>query len=588
MMNIIGYFHGVDPAACLVVDGEIVAYVEEERLIRFKHAWDIFPIRSIDFCLKKGGIKIEDVDRFAYGWDLPRYTNGEMRSFFDGVNKEHPPGPGTVSWQNWVINFFNEKSARERLRLNLVKFFGKAEAPNLISHPHHASHAASAYFTSPFDEALVFTIDGSGDTQCATLWKGEGDKLAMIHEITIPHSLGWFYAAITEFLGFKAYDGEYKVMGLAAYGRENLKFRKGLEKVVPQAKNGYDYAVDSKYIHNGPHTYSDRFTDNLVDILGIKPRQGEVPLEPIHEDLAFEVQRLLEERVLTLLAHFRDETGMKNLCIGGGVALNVKMNSRIHKSGLFDDIFIFPIPSDSGNGIGAALGAYHVLTKKRPGKLKHVYFGPEFDDDDIELQLKGCGLKYKRCDDIAQDTAGLIADGKVVAWFQGGLEGGPRALGARSILADPRDTASRDRVNSAIKFREYWRPFCPSILEERAERYMKRAVKAPYMILAFDATDEAKTECPAVVHVDNTLRAQTVGKEHNRRYYDLIAAFERKTGVGAVLNTSFNIKGEAIVASPRDALRTFWSTGIDALAIGSCLVTKPDNPMPLKPEEVIR
>ncbi len=587
-MNIIGYFHGVDPAACLVVDGEIVAYVEEERLVRFKHAWDIFPIRSIDFCLKKGGITIKDVGHFAYGWDLPKYTDGRMREFFDGVNSEHPPGPGTVSWQNWAINFFNDKSARERLRLNLVKFFGTAEAPNLVSHPHHASHAASAYFTSPFNEALVFTIDGSGDTQCATLWKGERDELTMIHEITIPHSLGWFYAAITEFLGFRAYDGEYKVMGLAAYGRENPKLRKGLEMVVPPARNGYDYAVDSKYIHNGPHTYSDRFTDNLVDILGIMPRQGEVPLEPIHEDLAFEAQRILEERVMTLLTHFQKETGMKNLCIGGGVALNVKMNSRIHKSGMFDDIFIFPVPSDSGNAIGAALGAYHALTKKRPKGLKHVYFGPEYDDDDIELQLKGCGLKYRKCDDIAEDTAGLIAEGKVVAWFQGGLEGGPRALGARSILADPRDTASRDRVNSAIKFREYWRPFCPSILEERAERYMKRAVVAPYMILAFDATDEAKAECPAVVHVDNTLRAQTVGKEHNRRYYDLIAAFEKKTGVGAVLNTSFNIKGEAIVASPRDALRTFWSTGIDALAIGSCLVMKPDVPMPLKPEEVIR
>lgn len=587
-MNIIGYFHGVDPAACLVVDGEIVAYVEEERLVRFKHAWDIFPIRSIDFCLKKGGLTVKDVDYFAYGWDLPKYSSGEMRSFFDSVNKAHPPGLGTVSWQNWVINFFNEESAKERLRLNLTKFFGAADMPRLMSYPHHASHAVSAYFTSPFDEALVFTVDGSGDTQCATLWTGKGDDLTMIHEITIPHSLGWFYAAITEFLGFKAYDGEYKIMGLAAYGKENLKFRKALSDVVSQAENGYDYIVNSKYIHNGPHKYSDRFTDNLVDILGMVPRQGELPLESIHEDLAFETQRVLEERVLTLLTHFQSETGMKNLCIGGGVALNVKMNSRIHKSGLFDNIFIFPIPSDSGNAIGAAQGVYHTLTKKRPHKLKHVYFGPAYDDDDIELQLKGCGLKYKKCDDIAQEVAGLIANGKVVAWFQGGLEGGPRALGARSILADPRDIASRDRVNSAIKFREYWRPFCPSILEERAERYMKRAVKAPYMILAFDATEEAKSECPAVVHVDNTLRAQTVGKDHNPRYYDLIAAFEKKTGVGAVLNTSFNIKGEAIVASPRDALRTFWSTGIDALAIGNCLVTKPDVPLPLKPEEVIR
>ena len=587
-MNIVGYFHGVDPAACLLVDGEIVAYVEEERLLRFKHAWDIFPTRSIDFCLKKGGLTIEDVDSFAYGWDLPKYTNGEMRVFFDDVNKQYPPSDGTKSWQNWVINFFNKENAEERLRLNLTKHFGTPKIPKLISHPHHSSHATSAYFASPFNEALVFTVDGSGDTQCATLWIGEGDELTKIHEITIPHSLGWFYAAITEFLGFRAYDGEYKIMGLAAYGKENLNFRKALSKVVAQAKNGYDYIIDPKYIHNGPHTYSDRFTDHLVEILEILPRQGEVALEPIHESLAFETQRILEERVMTLLSHFQKETGQKNLCIGGGVALNVKMNSTIHKSGLFDNIFIFPIPSDSGTAIGAAQGVYHHLTEKRPHALKHVYLGPKYDDDEIELQLKGCGIKYKKCDDIAAETAELIANGKIVAWFQGALEGGPRALGARSILADPRDIESRDRVNSAIKFREYWRPFCPSILEEKANRYMKRSVSAPFMILAFDATDEAKNECPGVVHVDNTLRAQTVGKDYNQRYYDLLCAFEKKTGVGVILNTSFNIKGEAIVASPRDALRTFWSTGIDALAIGSCLVLKPDDPLPLKPEEVIR
>jgi carbamoyltransferase len=587
-MNIIGYFHGNDPSACLVSDGEVVAYVEEERLLRFKHARGIFPIRSIDFCLKRASLTLEDVDYFAYGWDVPRYTNGSMRTFFDSVNNKYPPDQGTVKWQRSVISWFNEANVKERLRQALVKFYGETDTPELRFYPHHASHAVAAYFMSPFDEALILTTDGSGDSQCASLWHGKGNRLKLIYEVNIPDSLGWFYAAITEFLGFEAYDGEFKVMGLAAYGRENLAFRDALEQVVQANSNGFDYHVCPKYIHHGPHTYSDRFTDHLVEILGLFPRQGEVPLSEIHEDLAFEAQRLLQERTLRLLSHFREQTGLRNLCLGGGVALNVKMNSKIHKSGLFDDIHIFPIPSDSGTSIGAALGVCYEFTEKRPQPLRHVFWGPSYSDNEIEIQLRGCGLTYRKCRDIAEDTAKLIANGKVVGWFQGRMEGGPRALGARSILADPRYVESRDRVNAAIKFREYWRPFCPSLTEESAARFMHNSAPAPFMILAFEAKEEARRLIPAVVHVDNTMRVQTVDRDSNLRYHRLLKAFERCTGVPVLLNTSFNIKGEAIVCSPRDALRTFWSTGIDALAIGSCLVEKPEEPLSLKPEEVIR
>jgi carbamoyltransferase len=251
-------------------------------------------------------------------------------------------------------------------------------------------------------------------------------------------------------------------------------------------------------------------------------------------------------------------------------------------------MFVFPIPSDSSTGLGAALGIFHELTGRRPEPITHLYLGPEYTDEEIELQVRSCGLAYRRCSDIAGDAAELLASGKVVAWFQGGMEGGPRALGARSILADPRSIDSRDRVNAAIKFREYWRPFCPSLLAEAAPRFMHRATDAPYMILAFDATPEACQLCPAVVHVDGTMRVQTVDEASNPRYFRLLRAFEQRTGVPVLLNTSFNIKGEPIVCSPRDALRTFYSTGIDALAIGSCLIEKPEPPLYLKPTDVIR
>ena len=587
-MVIVGYFNGIDPAVCLVRDGVIESYVEEERLIRYKHAPYVFPNRSLDYCLKQAGIGIGDVDAIAYGWDVPRYSNGGMSAFYEQVNAKHPPDQGTLSWQKSLLGMFNEGTVREGLRRQMVSFFGTAEMPPLRFYPHHASHAVTAYYLSPFEEALIVTIDGSGDSQCATVWLGTGDRLELIHEVNIPDSLGWFYAAITEFLGFDAYDGEYKVMGLAAYGRPNLQFREALEQVVPVAADGWSYHVDPKFIHHGAHTYSGRFTDQLVSVLGLPPRQGPVPLTPIYEDLAFEAQRLLEDRVLGFVRHFRETTGRRKLCLAGGVALNVKMNSHLRRSGLFDDIFVFPIPSDSGTAIGAAVGVYHELTGRRPKPLDHLYFGPEFSDEEIELQISSCGLRYRVCDDIAEATADLLVEGKVVGWFQGRMEGGPRALGGRSILADPRSIESRDRVNAAIKFREYWRPFCPSLLEERAAGFVRDAAPAPFMITAFEATEQASQLCPAIVHVDQTMRVQTVNGHGHPRFHQLLEAFERRTGVPVLLNTSFNVKGEAIVCSPRDALRTFSSTGLDALAIGRCLIEKPQKPTFVAPEDVIR
>ena len=587
-MNIVGYFQGIDPAACLLQDNRLVAFCEEERLVRYKHAPGIFPARSIETCLRQGGLSLKDIDCFAYGWDAPRYGDGRMQAFYERINQEHAPDAGTLGWQQRNVGWFSPQRLQAQLGGALHKYFGDPSTPRLVFEPHHRSHAATAFYFSPFDEALVFVIDGSGDSDCATLWRGHGTELELIHSIEIPHSLGWFYAAITEYLGFDAYDGEYKVMGLAAYGSPNAKLRAALEKVVRPGAAGFDFAVDSRFIHHGKHSFSDRFTDELVEIMGLPPRLGRRKLSPEHEDLAFEAQRTLEEHVLRLLRHFAAQTKQKNICLSGGVALNVKMNSRIHREGLFEDMFIFPIPSDSGTGIGAAAAHSVRETGRRPEPLEHVYLGPSFEEGDIEQQLRSCGLAYERHADIAEPVAELLADGQVVAWVQGALEGGPRALGARSILADPRDVRARDRVNAAIKFREYWRPFCPSMTTAAAPRYLEKCASAPFMVVAFEATEEAKRRIPAVVHVDGTVRVQTVSAKTNPIYHRLLEAFERRTGVPVLLNTSFNIKGEAMVCSPRDALRTFWSTGIDAVAIGQCLVKKPRSPAGATIEEAVR
>ncbi|HEY4240989.1 MAG TPA: carbamoyltransferase C-terminal domain-containing protein [Kofleriaceae bacterium] len=589
-MKILSYFHGIDPAAALVVDGTVAAYVEEERLLRNKHAANLFPIKSIEACLALAGVSLADVDLCVYGWDAPRYGSGDMARFYQELNRKHPPDEATARWQQRNVGLFAPPALTRTLTSQLVKAFGVApdKVPPLAFYPHHKTHAAAAFFLSPADEALVLTLDGSGDSDCTTVWRGKGTELEALHRIEIPNSVGWFYAAITELLGFDAYDGEYKVMGLAAYGRENLEIRAKLAEVVKPGPLGFDYVVDPTFIHHGPHTYSERFTDRLVTLLGIPPRQGPVKLTSLHEDIAFEAQHLLEETVLRLVGHFAKETKLRTLCIGGGVGLNVKLNSRLHKQDLFDRVYAFPIPNDSGLAIGAAIGTWVERTGKRPPPLDHVYLGPGYADDDIENQLRQCGLAYRKPDDLADATAELLAGGKVVGWFQGRMEGGPRALGGRSILADPRNIAARDRVNAAIKFREYWRPFCPSLTVESSDRFLRKAAPAPFMILAFDATDEATRTVPAVVHVDGTMRVQTVDRETNPRYHALLEAFGARTGVPVLLNTSFNVKGEAIVCTPRDALRTFFATGIDALAIGAFLVEKPREPLAVRPDDVLR
>jgi len=575
-----GYFLGIseghaDPAVAIVRDGEIVAYAEEERFIRQKHAWRVYPHKALEFCLDTAGISLSDVEAVGINWDLDGYTDGRIAQFFDSLNSEFATDDATRGWQRAVLARFNQAATERRHQFEWRRAYGNIDLPPIVSAPHHYTHAFQAAMQSGFDESLCLTIDGSGDEHCTVLWEHRGDSLTPVYERKMSHSLGWFYAAFTEYLGFKAYDGEYKLMGLAAYGRPNAELKKKVDQIIQVDTTSPEiYSVNPTYIHYGEHTYSTRFTDKLVNLFGHAPRLSTEEYSQWWEDLAFAVQTKLEHAACALIEHGIRKTGLTNITIGGGVGLNVKMNSRIFDLPNVTDVWANPLCSDGGAAVGAAFVAEYNATGVTPKKLTRLDYG--YSEPYIVSVLRSAKVSFKKAADIATATAELIANGKIVGWFQGAMEAGPRALGQRSILADPRDPTARDRVNSIVKFREYWRPFCPSILAERADEYLTRYTNAPFMVIAFPATDKLKMDAPAVVHVDGTARVQLVDKNVLPLYHRLISEFERLTGVGVLLNTSFNINGEPIVCTAYDALRTFWSTGLDALAIGDYLVQKPE------------
>lgn len=571
----LGIFEGhADPAVAIVAGGEVVAFAEEERFIRQKHAWGVYPIKSLQFCLATAGISLSDVAGVGLNWDIPSYTNGRMQAFYDRINTEHEIDDSTKSWQRSLISRFSETATENRHHFEWRRAFGEIAFPPIVAVPHHYVHAFQSAMQSGFDESLCLTLDGSGDEHCTVLWEHRGASVTPIYEQTIPHSLGWYYAAFTEYLGFRAYNGEYKLMGLAAYGGENQELLEKVGKVIQiDPKCPHSYRIDPTFIHYGKHTYSQRYTDKLVELFGKPPRISTEEYTKWHEDLAFAVQYHLERSAVSLIEWGVDKTGISKVTIGGGVGLNVKMNSRIFDLPMVKDVWANPLCSDGGAALGAALAAAYKETGVKPKKLVRLDNG--YAENDVESVLKQSKVEYSKSENIARDTAALIADGKIVGWFQGGMEAGPRALGQRSILADPRDVASRDKVNAIIKFREYWRPFCPSMLVERAPEYLESYTEAPFMVIAFKATEKLQNDAPAVVHVDGTSRVQLVDKDVLPLYHQLISEFEKLTGVGVLLNTSFNVKGEPIVCTVRDALRTFWSTGLDALVAGDFIVKKP-------------
>jgi carbamoyltransferase len=544
-----------DTSACLLRDGRIVAFVEEERFNRERHT-KRFPDNAIAFCLEQAGLGPNDLDVVAFahrpGLDFARGALDALRR----------GSPKRLAVQAAVDANLARKELAFRRRWG---FRGK-----VVHVGHHDAHAAAAFYASPFDEAAVLTLDRGGDFLSTTLQHGRGTRLRELASVRNPDSLGEVYTALTWYLGFAPNADEGKVMGLAPYGQDKLVeelsalvrrtpdglFRVDLEQFAYQREAGW---LSRRFIERyGPH------------------RVPESELTELHENLAYAVQDLIEEAALHVARSLRQRSGSRNLCLGGGVALNSVMNARLLGEAGFEHVFIQPAASDAGNALGAALWLWHHrLGRPRAEPMEHAFWGPEFGAQAYQRALERRGLRAERVADAPAEAARLLADSRIVGWFQGRAEVGPRALGARSILADPRRADMKDVVNARVKRREAFRPFAPSVLHERGPQWFGRYYPNPFMLLVLPVLPERRERIPAVTHVDGSARLQTVTEAFNRPFHRLIAEFERRTGVPVVLNTSFNLRGEPIVLRPEEAVEDFLSSDMDALFLGDLLVRKP-------------
>lgn len=560
-MNVLGlscYYH--DAAAALVVDGHVVAAAEEERFTRVKHDAR-FPRHAIDFCLAHAGLTAADVDAVVF-YEKPLTKLQRMVR----TARAHAP----ESWDSFTRRAVRHR--HESLSLEATVRAAGFTAPVWYTE-HHVAHGASAFYCSPFEEAAVVTLDGVGELAATTIGAGRGAVYDILAEQHYPHSLGLFYSAMTAFLGFAVNSDEYKVMGLASYGRP--RFVDALDEVIRVSDDG---AVTLDLDYFTFHTSDERmYSPKLEALLGPAPPVGAAAGQR-EMDLAASVQATLERAVLAVLREAHARTGLSRVCLAGGVALNGVANWRAFTASPFTDIFVPPCAGDDGGAIGAALYGYHTHTGRRtPVHRFSPYQGPAFTNAETRMALELAGLTYRALDDasVAREAAAAIADDRIVGWFQGRMEVGPRALGARSILANPRRADMKDTINACVKFREDFRPFAPAVLADRAADYFALdGHEAPYMVLVPDAVEGAAEQIPAVVHVDNTARVQTVTPDLNPGFHSLLKALDEATGVPVVLNTSFNVKGEPIVCTPADAIRCFLNTDIDVLAINNCLVTK--------------
>ncbi len=592
-MHILGiscYFH--DSAAALLRDGVLVAAAEEERFTRKKHDYE-FPHHAIDFCVRTAGIRPADLDYVVF-FEKPfvkfeRLILSSMQTFprSHKVFRE-----AMITWLGdklWVRHLIEKRLGVPRSRI--------------LFSEHHLSHAASAFFCSPFEEAGILTVDGVGEWTTASLGVGKGTEIRLLKEIRFPHSLGLLYGAFTAFLGFEVNEGEYKVMGMAPFGTP--RYRDEVYRLIRVGRDG-GFELDMDYFSF--HCSTDRmFNRKFVELFG-PPRDpgayfftgasgypsyfgekpanhGELARQNQHyADIAASIQAVTEEVLLGMVRAMLAETGLRKLCLAGGVALNSVANGRILRETPVEEIYIQPAAGDGGGAVGAALYAYHtVLGQPRRFVMEHASWGEEHGAGAIETFLRQEGVRYDRFEDetrLTERVVDRLREGKVVGWCQGRFEWGPRALGNRSILADPRRPDMKDTVNVKIKFREPFRPFAPSVLVERAEEYFSladaaRHYPARFMLYVVPVRSEKRDVVPAVTHVDGTARLQTVREEVSPRYYRLIEAFGQATGVPVLLNTSFNLKGEPIVNTPREAFRTFSQSGMDALVLGDVLIEKP-------------
>jgi carbamoyltransferase len=597
VLGISAFYH--DSAAALIEDGRVIAAAQEERFSRKKHD-SRFPRNAIRYCLGERATGLGGVDDVVF-YDKPFLKFERLVETYLAF-----PPHGFRSFRMAIPLWLREKLFLKDLLKKELKTVGGDGGWNgsLLFSEHHLSHAASAFFPSPFEEAVVLSMDGVGEWATTSAAIGRGSKLQVHKEIHFPHSLGLLYSAFTYYTGFKVNSGEYKVMGLAPYGQPRFKDLI-LERLIDIKPDG-SFRLDLSYFNycTGLTMTNGRFNE----LFGAPPRKPEELLTDFHMDLAASIQAVTDEVMLRLARALREETGIRNLCLAGGVALNCVANGKVLRDGCFDQIYVQPAAGDAGGALGAALVGYH-LQRGQPraangDAMRGAYLGPEYSQQDVESRLRKSGARFRTLDDatLIPRSAEDLAQGKAMGWFQGRMEFGPRALGNRSILGDPRSPTMQKTLNLKVKYRESFRPFAPSVLRERVSDWFEMDSDSPYMLLVADVvarrrremTPEEKrlfgidklnvprSDIPAVTHVDYSARIQTVHEDTNPRYYALLAEFERRTGCPVLVNTSFNVRGEPIVCTPEDAFRCFMGTDLDVLAVGNCYLRKQDQDPALK------
>lgn len=593
ILGISAYYH--DSAAALLVDGKIVAAAQEERFTRKKHDPD-FPIRAIEYCLAEAGVGSHGLDAVAfYEKPLTKFTR-LLETYFStapkGLRSFQMAMPIWLTHKLWIPLEIEKALMRSGIKM----------PPKLLFPEHHESHAASAFFPSPFENAAILTVDGVGEWATSTLGHGQGNKMQILKEMRFPHSLGLLYSAFTYFCGFKVNSGEYKLMGLAPYG-EPVFASQIREHLIDLRADG-SFRLNMEYFD---YLSGLRMTNwKFAALFGGPERKPEAQITRREMDLAASIQVVTEEIILHMAHYLHDLTGEKNLCMAGGVALNCVANGRLMREGPFENIWIQPASGDAGGALGAALAAWHIEGNApraipSPGRdaMSGSFLGPQYDDDEIGefLAAKGYPARRLSAEEWAPHVARIVADGKVVGLFNGRMEFGPRALGGRSIIGDARSPEMQSVMNLKIKYRESFRPFAPACLEEKVSEYFDLASPSPYMLLVQNVRKErwtgvdrapgtamqniinqARSDIPAVTHVDHSARIQTVNPEQNPRFYQLLKAFDELTGCAVMINTSFNVRGEPIVCTPSDAYRCFMRTEMDALVLGSHVLEKRDQP----------
>ncbi len=570
ILGINAVFH--DSAACILKDGKLIAAAEDERFTHIKHGkrpvpfstWEL-PFHAIDYCLKEAGIHLGDVDHFAYSFDPSLLLGSKYDDQSTIKIPLHPSQqPKDEEWTSEWDPLFLSSIVNAPGQLvdgyphHLQKRFRGAKIRKEQWHfvDHHIAHAASAFHPSPFNRAAVLTLDGRGEKATTTYSIGNGNDMKRICQVDMPHSLGLLYERVTTYLGFLHSSDEYKVMALASYGK-------------PEFVD--DFRDMIRIGENGRYTITD---ERLEERFGPQRLRHE-EFTSHHFNIAHSLQQVLEERVLELVNWFQKETGEENLCMAGGVALNCVLNARIRDKSAFKNIWVQPAAGDAGTALGAAI--WTDVQQRNPAeksfRMEHAYWGPEFTDPEIEKFLQWAKVPYKKLENIAEETADILAQDKIIGWYQGRMEFGPRALGSRSILASPTSPDMQARLNE-VKDREDFRPVAPVVLQEDAGEWFDHASYSPYMLFIYDVKPDKADRIPAVRHVDGTARIQTVNRDQHEKYYDLLQAFKKRTGVPVLVNTSFNTLGKPIVCSPRDAVECFWTSPFDALIIGSFLIEK--------------